>query len=103
LGDIGVRSRGLLGLHEYLTGYIHAEAFLELRNAARTLESELDGIRYYLLIKGNRMTVGAFDEEFHYNEQMAATFDRFQQGRCPSTSPISATGRPMQRLESFIW
>ncbi len=85
--DVGLRSRGLRGLHEYLTGYVNAQAFLELRNEAGRLEGELGAIRYCLLIKGNRITVGAFDEEFDYNEQVAATFDRFQQGAVPDYLP----------------
>src|ERR1039458_1519271 len=80
LAGTEVRSRGLRGLRDYLASYIGAGAFTTLQAETGRLEDELDAVRYCLLIKGDRITVGRYDEEADYSEQVTATFKRFQQG-----------------------
>lgn len=80
LAETEVRSRGLRGLRDYLASYVGSEAFTTLQAETGRLEDELDAVRYCLLIKGARITVGRYDEEADYSEQVAATFERFQQG-----------------------
>ncbi len=80
LAETEVRSRGLRGLRDYLASYVGSEAFTTLQAETGRLEDELDAVRYCLLIKGDRITVGLYDEEADYSEQVTATFERFQQG-----------------------
>jgi len=79
LDTMGVRARGLLGLRDYLRGYIDGEAFCSLRDDARSLDDELNHVRYSFLLKGPRITVGPYDEQPDYSVQVSATFDRFRQ------------------------
>ena len=51
------------------------------------LERELDAVRYSFLLKGNRITVGRYDDELDYSAQVTATFERFQQGAVTSYLP----------------
>jgi hypothetical protein len=74
-----VRAPGLLGLRDYLARYIDGEAFRTLRDEARTLDRELDQVRYAFLLDGSRITVGPYDEQPDYSAEVAATFDRFRQ------------------------
>lgn len=87
LAAVGVRSRGLLGLCDYLAGYVGSEAFVALQAQARRLLAELDAVRYSFLLKGNRITVGRYDDEVDYSAQVSATFERFQQGAVTSYLP----------------
>jgi DNA mismatch repair protein MutS len=87
LAAVGVRSCGLLGLHDYLSAYVGSDAFVALQAEARRLVGELDAVRYSFLLKGNRITVGRYDDEVDYSAQVATTFERFQQGAVTSYLP----------------
>lgn len=87
LAVVGVRSRGLLGLRDYLAGYVGSEAFVALRAEARRLVDDLDAVRYSFLLKGNRITVGRYDDEVDYSAQVTTTFERFQQGAVTNYLP----------------
>ena len=79
LDALPLRARGLLGLRDYLAGYRRSDRYLTLRREARALEEALDQVRYTFLLKGPRITVGPYDEQPDYSEQVLATFERFQQ------------------------
>lgn len=87
LEQAGVRARGLLGLRDYLAGYLDGAAFRSLRDQARGLDQELDQVRYSFLLKGSRITVGPYDEQPDYSAQIGATFERFRQGAVKSYLP----------------
>ena len=76
---VGVRATGLIGLRDYLTGYVASEAFTVLRDEVRRLEDGLDAVRYCIVVKGDRVTVGRYSDEVDYSDQVDATFERFQQ------------------------
>jgi len=80
LTEVTARSRGLLELRAYLERYVSAAAFTTLQAEARRLEDALDAVNYCIVIKGNRLTVGHYNDEVEYSEQVTRTFDRFQQG-----------------------
>jgi DNA mismatch repair protein MutS len=81
LADAGVRSGGLLGLCGHLAGYLSGGPYRTLRDQARALDQELDQVRYSILLRGARITVGPYDELApDYSAQVLATFDRFRQG-----------------------
>lgn len=87
LATADLRSRGLLRLRDYLASYIGADAFSTLRTDTARLERELDSVRYSFLLKGNRITIGPYDDEPDYSAQVTATFERFQQGAVTSYLP----------------
>lgn len=87
LTEAALRSRGLLGLRDYLTRYVESEAFLALQAETKRLEDELAAVRYCLLVKGDRITVGHYDDEDDYSEQVLATFERFQHDAVSSYLP----------------
>jgi DNA mismatch repair protein MutS len=87
LTEVEVRSRGLLGLRDYLANYVGSDMFTALQAETSRLEDELDAVRYCVLVKGNRITVGPYGEEADYGEQVTATFERFQQGAVTNYLP----------------
>jgi DNA mismatch repair protein MutS len=87
LAEVELRSRGLLGLREYLASYVGSAPFTALQAETSRLEAELDAVRYCVLIKGDRITVGPYGEEADYSEQVTATFERFQQGAVTNYLP----------------
>jgi DNA mismatch repair protein MutS len=87
LAELEVRSRGLLGLREYLANYVDSDMFAALQAETSRLEAELDAVRYCALVKGARITVGPYGEEADYSEQVTATFERFQQGAVTNYLP----------------
>jgi DNA mismatch repair protein MutS len=80
LGEVTLGSRGLLGLRGYLERYVGSAAFTELRAKTRRLEDALDAVRYCILVRGDRVTVGRYNDEVDYSDQVMQTFARFQQG-----------------------
>lgn len=79
LAEADVRSRGLLGLGDYLLGYTRSKEFTTLREQVGELQRGLGAVRYCLLIKGNRITVGHYDDEADYSDEVGRTFHRFRQ------------------------
>ena len=80
LAEVTVGSRGLLGLRDYLERYVGSAAFSELQAETRRLEHALDAVKYCIVVKGGRVTVGRYSDEVDYSEQVRQTFERFQQG-----------------------
>jgi len=82
-----VHSQALLGLQEYLATYVDGTAYRSLRDDARSLDAELDQVRYSFLLKGPRITVGRYDEQPDYSIQVSETFERFRQTDASTDSP----------------
>lgn len=87
LAEHAISSRGLRGLRAYLATYVASGEFTTLEAETKALEEELDSVRYSLLVRGSRITVGPYDDEADYSEQVSATFARFQQGAATSYLP----------------
>ena len=97
LTRVGVRSRGLLGLQHYLEGYVSSAAFGGMRDESQRLEVALDAVDYCILVKGDRVTVGLYDDQVDYSEQVTKTFERFQQDATTDYRDI----RPEWREDDF--
>lgn len=80
LGEVTVRSRGLLGLRDYLEHYVRSTGFRGLQDETSQLEDALGAVIYCILVKGDRITVGRYNDEVDYSEQVTRTFERFRQG-----------------------
>ena len=118
LAATDLRARGLLGLRDYLVGYLDSPAYRELREQTNSLQDDLDQIRYSFLLNGSRITVGPYDEQPDYSAEITETFERFRQTpnarelrQFPDWEDYSAIGvlhlaakvhpEPFQRLERF--
>lgn len=97
LADVELQSRALGRLRDYLSGYVRTAEFATLRDETRRLEEALDGVRYCLLVAGDRVTVGRYSGEADYSEQVAETFDRFRQDATVDHRDL----RPSWREEDF--
>ena len=77
-------SDGFLGLHAYLDQYVASESFAGLATDEHRVRSGLDAIRYSLRIKDTRITVGRYEGEPDYSDEVERTFERFRQGAVES-------------------
>jgi len=80
LTQLEVRSRGLTALREYLGAYIDSDKFTSLATETRQRRDDLGGIRYCVLIRGNRFTVSNYAEDPDYSVEVQDTFTKFKQG-----------------------
>lgn len=98
LARVGVRSRGLRRLHAYLSDHVRSEVFTALQTENRRLREALDTVRYCVVVKGDRVTVGHYGEEIDYSQQVVETFQRFQQDAATDYRDL----RPNWREEEFV-
>ncbi|MBP2527293.1 DNA mismatch repair protein MutS [Rhodococcus sp. PvP104] len=77
---VSLRSSGLRRFRDYLADYLQGPQFAALRGDLDTAERALSGIRYCLIIKGDRVTVRRYDGEEDYSAEVEATFEKFKQG-----------------------
>lgn len=77
---LALRSRGLQAFREYLTDYARSEGFGSLVTETHGRKEALAGVRYSLLIRGNRVTVSKYGGEADYSAEVEETFAMFQQG-----------------------
>ncbi|MHB1682253.1 MAG: MutS-related protein [Bacilli bacterium] len=75
-----LKSRGFLGLREYMTNYAKSDGFTVLLAETKKLENDLLAAKYCLLIKGNRIRVRKYESEMDYSADVGETFEKFKQG-----------------------
>jgi len=80
LGRIDLQSKGFLGLREFLADYAVSDRFTSVVEDIERLKAGLAGVRYCLLIKGNRIQVRKYESEADYSVQVERTFAKFKQG-----------------------
>ena len=80
LNATDLRSRGMVGLRDYLATYVSSTAFSSLRTEAVRVKEALGRVRYHLLIQGDRVTVSRDDSETDYTVEIEDTFERFKRG-----------------------
>ncbi|HTX46244.1 MAG TPA: hypothetical protein VMD48_08205, partial [Solirubrobacteraceae bacterium] len=79
LADVDVRSRGFVGLREYLTAYVASEAFTSLVAETQGVVDALGSVSYSVHMKGNRVRVSRYDGEPDMSEQVDRIFAKFKQ------------------------
>ncbi len=77
---LSLRSSGLRRFRDYLADYLQGPEFSTLRGDLDNVERALSGIRYCLIIKGDRITVRRYDGESDYSTEVERTFEKFKQG-----------------------
>lgn len=97
-----VSARAFQALRDYLAKYAASDSFTTLAAETHALEDDLAGIRYSVLIRGNRVTVGGYDDEPDYSAEVAATFARFQQGAVKDYRVAFADWPEMNHVEARV-
>lgn len=78
--EVDLSSRGLLAFREHLAGYAKSDLFKALLNEAIKLKSDLEAVRYCLLIRDSSITVCHYASEIDYSAAVEDTFTKFRQG-----------------------
>jgi DNA mismatch repair protein MutS len=97
-----VRSPGLRGVADHLTGYSDSQAFRALADRARALQDALAGIRYLLDVRGHRVAVSRFDGEPDYSAEVTAAFARFPERRARDYLPQRMSWTGMNHVTAAI-
>jgi DNA mismatch repair ATPase MutS len=87
LTDRWLGSAALRNIRAYLATYVASGEFTTLAAEAHDVRRALDEVRYCLLVKGDRVTVGPYGGEEDYSERVGATFARFQHGAVTNYLP----------------
>ena len=102
LEELDLASEGMRGLRSYLTAYAGSERFGALAAETRRLGDALAGVRYSLLIRGSRVTVGRYADEPDYTVEVERTFARFRR-HAAETHLASLTDHVgMDHVEAWI-
>ena len=80
LGGIELRSRGFVGLRDYLTRYTESPEFSSLAAETHQRKDDLSAITYAVHIKGNRVRVSRFEGEPDMSAEIEQTFAKFKRG-----------------------
>lgn len=78
LADLDLASTGLLGLRDYLAGYVGSETFAALESETNRVKKSLGGIHYFLHVRGGRVTVSRYQDEADYGAEIERTFAKFR-------------------------
>lgn len=94
LDQLELSARALASLRDHLGAYVAGEPFTGLREQATGLARELDDVRYSLMVKGARISVGPYQQQADYSEQVATTFERFRQHDADESAAAAADREP---------
>lgn len=95
-------SQGLRAFRDFLVEHVRSAMFTTMQSDAARVRDGLDAIRYNMLIKGNRITVGAFDDEPDYSISVRETFERFRQGAVDPQKPKTRYSDVMDHVEAGV-
>lgn len=102
LTQVELTSRGLTGFRDYVTGYSQSEPFVSLVRKTDSLLHDLSDLRYCLLIRGSRITVGRFDGEIEYSGEVLKTFEKFKHANAQDHRVGFPRSVEMNHVESGI-
>jgi DNA mismatch repair protein MutS len=80
LEEANVKSRGFLAFREYVTKYVHSQAFQALQKEAQKVKHGLSNVKYSVIIQEGRFSVRKYEGETDYSVQVEQTFEKFKQG-----------------------
>ncbi|WP_197492258.1 hypothetical protein [Arachidicoccus ginsenosidimutans] len=78
ISSYNLSSEGLLSFKNYLSEYMASQTFISLNDDAENLLSDLEKIRYNVLINGLTINVNAHHSESDYSSEIAQIFDKFK-------------------------
>ena len=102
LAHADLKSRGFLGLREYITQYAASEAFTALLAEIQSLKADLASVKYCLLIKDNTIKVRKYEGESDYSAEVENTFAKFKQGAAKDYKVKFSGWLEMNHIEAAI-
>jgi DNA mismatch repair protein MutS len=102
LSKANLKSRGFIGLRNYMRSYAGSVEFTSLLRDAEKLKSDLAGIAYCVLINGTSFTVRRYEEESDYSIEVEETFDKFKSGAAKDYKLKFSTSDDMNHIEAKI-
>jgi len=102
LGLVDVKSRGLLGICEFLEGYVASPGFSSLLAQTKKLKADLSSVHYSTLVSGNRIKVQKYESEIDYSAEVERTFEKFKQGAVKDYLLKFRTGEDMNHVEAQV-
>jgi DNA mismatch repair protein MutS len=97
-----LRSEGMTGFRDYLTGYVASGPFRALVRETDQVRAGLSGVRYCLRMDGNRITVSRYDGEADYSAEVAQAFDRFAPIASAAEARPPASSSDMNHVETGV-
>jgi DNA mismatch repair protein MutS len=96
------KSRGLLGLRQYLTNYAGREEFNSLVAETKKLKADLSAVQYCVHIKGSTVRVRKYQSEVDYSAEVEETFEKFKQGAVEDYKVKFSDAVDMNHVEAKI-
>jgi hypothetical protein len=96
------RSRALAALERDLAQLATSDPFREREQRSSELVRDLSAVRYNVLIRGAKVSVGPYDDEPDYGEQILDLFDRFRQRDAPQTPTPPKKPLDMNHVEAAV-
>lgn len=72
-----LKSLGFISLRDFLSDYIHSDAFVNLSGTTSRLKDELFALNYCILIKGDTVKVQRYDGEPDHSSEVIKLLERF--------------------------
>ncbi|GAB3033859.1 DNA mismatch repair protein MutS [Parafrigoribacterium mesophilum] len=102
LASAQLTSHGFLSFRDYLAAHIAADTFTNLAADTERLAADLSDVKYSMDIKGDRITVTDYYGESDYSAEVAATFQRFEQGAVKDYLIAFAEPPGMNHVEAAV-
>jgi hypothetical protein len=102
LGDVELKSPGLLSFRAYLSDYITAPTFAALVTDTAGVRSDLAAIRYSILIRSSSIQVRDYASEPDYTASVTKSFEKFQQGQVGNYAKAFGFSAEMNHVEAGI-
>jgi DNA mismatch repair protein MutS len=75
-----IKSQGFLKIKDYLTNYSLSKDFTTLTDEMSKIKTDLDNVKYRIIIEENSFTVQNFEPGIDYSNEIEKTFEKFSQG-----------------------
>jgi len=102
LAELELRSRGFVGLGDYVTAYTVSDVFTSLLAQTRDVEEALAEITYAVQIRGNRVRVSRYEAEPDMSEEIERTFAKFKEGAVTDYRVRMTESAHMNHVEAQI-
>lgn len=102
LSASSVASRGLKQFHEFGKEYVSSEHFLSLHEEADQIQSDLNSIKYNILVSRLQVAVRPSQDGANYSTEIEDLFDRFRQGDVEPFAFKQPKPEGLSKVESTI-
>ncbi len=99
---LNLRSEGLSSFRTYLNSYINSNAFSNMYEKNEKIQKELEGIKYSIFIKENKVRIEKYNNETDYGKEILSVFERFKQNEVEDYVLESRETYYMNHIESGI-